>query len=355
VKRRLLIALGLLALLVAYLLLWPTGMDAVAWTPPVLDEERWRPTAFPSKVTRVETEALGPEDVDVDAAGNIFAGVEDGMLRISASGEQQVLAKSWGRPLGVHWDDQGRLLIADAYMGLLRWRPGGRLETLTTECDGKALVFTDDLETTRDGRVWFSDASQRWGQADWKADLLEGHNTGRVCVYDPRDQTTKLVLGGLYFANGIAIDPDEQFLLVNETYRYRVRRVWIAGEKAGQHEVILDNMPGFPDGVSTGTDGIFWVAVPNPRNKIVDGTAGSPWVREVIQRLPGFLQPKPAKTARVMGITGDGDVIFDFFDETGADIRFITSVQERGGRLYLGSLRDRAFGVMDRPAQPSSQ
>lgn len=34
-------------------------------------------------------------------------------------------------------------------------------------------------------------------------------------------------------------------------------------------DVLVDALPGFPDGVDTAPDGFFWVAMPAPRTKIL--------------------------------------------------------------------------------------
>lgn len=53
----------------------------------------------------------------------------------------------------------------------------------------------------------------------------------------------------------------EDFVLVNETYRYRIVRYWLKGPKAGTHEVFIDNLPGFPDNISSNRKGTFWLAL----------------------------------------------------------------------------------------------
>ena len=35
----------------------------------------------------------------------------------------------------------------------------------------------------------------------------------------------------MYFANGVAVSPDQTYLLVNETGAYKITKIWIAGEK----------------------------------------------------------------------------------------------------------------------------
>lgn len=132
---------------------------------------------------------------------------------------------------------------------------------------------------------------------------------GRLVKYDIDTGECSVVLGELFFANGIAVSPDETYVLVNETMRYRVRRVYVRGPRAGQVEVFVNNLPGFPDGISTGADGVFWLAVFAPRNPLLDAAGQKPWRRKAI----------------------------DHFSKT-------TSAEQVGDWLYVGSLQEPQWG-----------
>ncbi len=345
---------GGLGLPLAYLLLAPVPVEPEAWSPVPHDAGAWSSAGeLSGRLHRIELpDGHGPEDIEVDEAGRVYMGLHDGrILRTPAlgAGEAEVFADTGGRPLGLHWDAEGRLLVADAWKGLLRIDEAGAIEVLTTTCGGRELIFTDDLETTTDGRIWFSDATVRYRQPEWKLDIIENRGSGRLCVYDPQTGETMEWLDGLYFGNGVAIDIDEQYLLVNETSRYRVRKVFIDGPRLGEDEILIDDLPGFPDGISAGSDGIYWLAIASPRNPLIDGAGPSPWLRKLMVRLPESVQPAPLLTARVVGIDGEGEVRVDLFDPSGEDMAVVTSIQERDGRLYLGSLVDTAWAWMDRP------
>ena len=356
---RLRVALGLGAVLLGlpllYLLAWPVPVAPVAWEPPA-DAGLTGPFAANHDLADVTVIPVpdgdhGPEDVDVDAQGRIYGGTHHGdILRWTPDGNRvEVFARTGGRPLGLHWAPDGQtLLVADAFAGLLAIDPSGAVRTLATEVGGDSLVFTDDLEVTRAGVVYFSDASQRFDQRVWKQDLLENRDTGRLLSYDLRSGEAAVVLAGLHFANGVALSPAEDFVLVNETSRYRVRRRWLSGPRAGQDEVFLDNLPGFPDGISAGAEGRFWIALASPRNPLVDGAAGLPWLRKVMVRLPAALQPAPERHAHALAVNAQGEVVCSLQDRDG---RFstVTSVQEHDGWLYLGSLTEPALARLPLP------
>jgi sugar lactone lactonase YvrE len=106
--------------------------------------------------------------------------------------------------------------------------------------------LSNDLDVAADGTIYFTDASSKFSLTELRADLLEHQPNGRLLSYDPTTKQTRVLLRNLYFANGVAVSPDQSFVLINDTGTYSVRRYWLKGEKAGQSDVFIDNLPGFP-------------------------------------------------------------------------------------------------------------
>lgn len=349
--------LGILAplLLVAvYLLFWPTPIDPVVWHPPPAPalEGVYAPNTVLSMVEFIG-EGVGPkpEDVAIDLEGRIYGGYEDGrIMRFPAGGEgaPEVFADTGGRPLGLHFDHRGDLIVADAIKGLLAITPDGAIHVLSTEARGVPFKFTDDVDVAANGTIYFSDASHKFGPEDYLADLIEHRPNGRLLAYNPFDERTELVMDNLYFANGVAVDPHQEFVLVVETGAYRVMRYWLLGPKAGEAEIFIDNLPGYPDGVSAGSDGIFWVPLAYPRDPQLDALMSRPFLRNVVMRLPAFVQPMPPRYGFVLGLNRDGEVIHNLQDPTGRYAP-ITSVEEHDGYLYLGSIEMHAIGRIPKP------
>ena len=179
-----------------------------------------------------------------------------------------------GRPLGIDFDAQGNLIVADGIKGLLRIDSAGQnAEVLSTSAEGVPFAFTDDVDVAADGKIYFSDASSKFSVKKWGAiygsflAILEHSGDGRLLEYDPATGVTRVLLKGLTFANGVAIAHDQSFLLLTETGNYRIHRYYLRGPKKGQSEIFMDNLPGFPDNISTGGDGRFWVSLFAPRSK----------------------------------------------------------------------------------------
>jgi hypothetical protein len=55
------------------------------------------------------------------------------------------------------------------------------------------------------------------------------------------------MLTGLHFANGVALAADESFVAVAETGAYRLTRLWLSSPDPGRSDMLVDNLPGFPD------------------------------------------------------------------------------------------------------------
>lgn len=353
------VVIALVALMVLpalYLLFWPTGMDPVAWKvkPAPALEGRY---AVNNRLADVQWLAQGaghgPEDVDIDAEGRIYAGYHDGrILRFSATGEEQELfADTEGRPLGLDFAPDGSLVVADAIKGLLAIRKDGTIRVLSTEADGLPYAFTDDLDVASDGSIYFSDASSKWEYGEHIQDILEHGGHGRLLRYQPIAGVAEVLMDDLQFANGVALAKDESYVLVNETGSYRVLRYWLKGDRAGESEVFIDNLPGIPDGISTGED-FHWLALYAPRVEQIDRASDKPFLRKLAYRLPEFMREEIGHYAMVLALDSKGDVIHNLQDPSPNSYAPITSVEERNGQLYLGSLIRDAIGRIDAPPRP---
>jgi sugar lactone lactonase YvrE len=151
-------------------------------------------------------------------------------------------------------------------------------------------------------------------------------------------------LQNLYFANGVALSSKEDFVLVNETYRYRIVRYWLKGPRAGEHEVFIDNLPGFPDNISSTRRGTFWLALFTVRNPTVDALHPYPFLKAQLAKLPKSLWPKPKPYGLVLALDEEGRITRSLHDPTGQLLREITSAREYRGHLYLGSLHNDRIG-----------
>ncbi len=357
------LGLGLLAfisLVLAYLLFWPVPIDPVAWDAP-------KSTGYTGLFTPnmelagLKTLAIGkhhgPEDLvakQEDGKTILYVTTQSGdILRIDPlNNTHSVFAKTGGVALGIDVDATGNLIVADAHKGLLQIDKTGKIHLLTNKTDaGSPILYADELAIAKDGKIYFSDASTKFGaKASGGSlqgsllELMEHGATGRLLVFTPKDGSTQVLLDHLSFPNGVAMCPDEDCLLFVETGTYSVKKYWLSGEKSGSTETVIDNLPGFPDNLNTGQNGRYWLGLTSPRAEALDNLAQKPFIRKIVQRLPASLRPKAQNYGFVIAIDTDGQVLAQFQDPAGAYPLTTGAIEPGDGWLYISSLSARELG-----------
>ncbi|WP_420135848.1 ABC transporter permease, partial [Rhodopseudomonas sp.] len=239
-----------------------------------------------------------PEDVILDRHDNLYAGSRHGdIMKFYAPdySRMEVFAHIGGQPLGMAFDRNDNLYCCIGGMGLYRIAPDGKVEKATDETnrslwsvnDDSRLRLADDLDIADDGRIFFSEATVRYEMDEWPVDGLEARGNGRIICYDPNTNTTRTVLRGLKFPNGIAIASDGQSILFAETFGCSIKRYWFDGPKSGTVEVVMDNLPGYPDNINLASDGNYWLALVGMRSPALDLAWRMPdFRRRMGKRLP---------------------------------------------------------------------
>jgi len=342
----------------AYLSLWPVSIDPASWDAPV---EAGYVGDYAPNTRLADLELLpigdtyGPEDVayrETEGGFRIYVSGHKGEIIEVNPGTKthKVIANTGGIPLGIEFgipDSKGdaTLYIADAYKGLLSLSPGGTLTLLTNEVDGTPIAYADDLDIGPDGVIYFSDASTKFGaQANGGAlaasllEVMEHRKTGRVLSYDPRDGVTRVVADGFSFSNGVAMAADGQSIFVNETGTYSLHRLYVDGPRKGEREVVLSNLPGFPDNINDLPDGTFILGLVSKRATFLDDNSGNPFLRKLAMRLPAALRPQAESYGLLAHLSKEGDVLSTWQDPSGAYPMATGGIIAPDGFLYVSSL-----------------
>jgi sugar lactone lactonase YvrE len=313
-------------------------IDPVRWTPPPVDPLPDFPSA---ELTVLPVPGNAPEDVVVDADGQIWTGVDDGrIVRISPdSGDTTVVADTGGRPLGLHVARDGRLLICDSPRGLLALDPAsGKLETLVDEVDNRQLRFCSNVTETADGTIYFTESSSAFTYAHYMGAVLEARGRGSLFRRDP-DGTVLTLVPGLYFANGLTLTVDGSALVFAELQARRLSKYWLTGPNAGLVTPLAEHLPGMPDNLSTGADGRIWCAMVTPANPLADKLAkGSPLLRKLIWRMPDRLQPKAETVVWAVAFDPNtGQAVAGLRTEH-PEFGQVTGMVEANAKLWMGCL-----------------
>ncbi|MEL6302666.1 MAG: SMP-30/gluconolactonase/LRE family protein [Pseudomonadota bacterium] len=338
----------------AYLTLWPVAVEPIAWNAP--SDAGYTGDFTPNqRLAGMELVDLGryygPEDADIGPDRLIYAATHGGeILRVQQDGSVSVFAETGGRPLGIEFDATGTLWVADAYRGLLSVSADGTVRLRSDQTsDGSPILYADDVDIAPDGAVYFSDASTRFSAQAMDDtleasvfDLMEHSDNGRVLRYDPNSGETTVFASGLTFANGIAIIGDSIF--VAETGAYRIWRYPLAG---GAGEVIIDNLPGFPDNLNPGPNGTLWFGLASPRNLLIDNLSDSPFLRKVIMRLPSSMRPAPVRYGFVGRVDTEGEVIETLQDPSGKFALTTGAISLPDGRVLITSLTEPSLGILE--------
>lgn len=321
----------------------------------------------------------GPES-GVLHDGWVYTGLASGaVVRVRADAgpgtEAENLLSTGGRPLGLAFDGQGRLLIADGITGLLRATADSNgvwsIEPLVTQVDepeaGDPVRYANAVVFGADGIIYFTDSSRRFAPREWGGtfeasvlDMVEQSCTGRVLAYDSTLKQTHVVMQDLCFANGLAASADGRALFVAESGRFRIWRINPGREGGGplsgtqmqpsaRARVIVDNLPGYPDNLTRGEAGRIWCGLVKPRGAAAEMAHTRPWLRSMMLRLPRMLWPVPRQYSAVFAFDEEGRITANLQDPAGTYPE-TTGVTEAGGRLFVQSLAADRLGWVERRA-----
>jgi len=339
---------------IVYMVSWPVPVAPEAWDAP---ENPGYTGVFAQNDRLSDLDYLdiggrsGPEDVAIGPDGLLYIATHDGEIlrRPQSGGTPEVFALTEGRPLGLEFAPNGDLYVADAYRGLLVVDRLGAVRLLANEAGGKPVLYADDVDVAADGTVYFTDASTRFGARASGGtlpasvlDLVEHSNNGRVLRYDPATEQTTVFANSLTFPNGIAVGQDGAIYVV-ETGTYSI---WRYQPDGTGRELVIGNLPGFPDNINDAPDGTFWVGLVSPRNPVMDRLDDKPGLRRAVMRLPKSMKPAPTRYGFVFRMDARGTVTETLQDPAGTYALTTGAVVGEDGSIFVSSLTEPRLGVL---------
>jgi adipocyte plasma membrane-associated protein len=134
------------------------------------------------------------------------------------------------------------------------------------------------VTVAKNGDIYFTSSSSEFGMNDGVFSFF-ANPSGRLIHYERKSGKLTVVLDNLWFANGVALSPDEDFVIVAETHGSRIQKFYLKGEKKGQVEPFVEGLPGVPDNITPDQDGL-WVAL------AVSADPANPMLPQSLARLP---------------------------------------------------------------------
>lgn len=224
----------------------------------------------------------------------------------------------------------------------------------------RKIAVCDNLEVSEDGRrIYFSEP---FAYPDATADdaideAIALAPNGRLWRHDLDTGSTRLIAEGFHFINGVLYDPHpaqtrEESVIVTQTSLFRVTRFFINGPKAGHFEVVIDALPGMPDGMDRDTAGRIWLAMFTDRSPLLTWAHENAWIKPLLMRLPTALLLSQTKRTGVIVLSPDGSkpLYSAFYD--GSDLSSIASAIPAASGIYLANV---ALDSPDRARKQSMQ
>jgi len=216
-------------------------------------------------------------------------------------------------------------------------------------------MFCNDLDISRDGkRIYFSEpfayeGASMGGGAVGEAIAL-GRN-GKLWCLNFADRTIDLVAEGYSFVDGVLLehekdnrDDKENSVLITETIKFRIMRLYLTGKRAGQDEVVWKDLPGMPDGLDRDTKGRIWIGLLKKRSGLVNFIHKHPWIKPLFLRLPESWVPA-GKSTGIMALSSDASQVLYFTPHDGKAINDISVVVPGKERIYLPRFDRRSHGL----------
>lgn len=381
VDRTLKIIAGMILLLAIYVFKIEPLTDPIAVnlpSPPELEPN----TALAKLEKEYRGTFQGPESFAFDKNGVLYSGLADGrIVRVSTTDSEPFQPETviftgnpqkalpfpcgkpnteriCGRPLGMKFNQEGKLIVADAYFGLLQvdvekqtqkslskrpTRPKKKKRKNRSAEDIRAFGFTNDLDISAKGYVYFTDSDRKFPRAYSLLSWIEGRPTGRLMVYNPKEKKTKVLLSDLYFPNGIVVASDASYVLFAETTMARIRKLHLKGPSKGTVEIFADNLPCMPDNLHWGEDPDnlrLYVGCPIGRPNLLDRFGAYPDIRQLLSKIiplnwwASWIGPS---SGLVLIFDDSGKMITSLQDPKGKHAFHVSSAVPYKGYLYVGS------------------
>jgi sugar lactone lactonase YvrE len=220
------------------------------------------------------------------------------------------------------------------------------------ESNSRLLAICNDAGVSADGkRVYFTesyvvDGATMGGPAAIGTIIMLG-NTGNLWMYDAEDQTVGLVGHGYAFTDGILMEGDgkgpEESVLLTDNVRFELHRVHVAGDRAGESEVLWKDLPGLADGMRRDSKGRIWVTFIAERGPQLTWAHANPEVKPFLMKHPQLISIAP--TNSLLLLSPDASTPLWFTSHYQTRVNGIAALTPGKAGLYLANFSDKTPGL----------
>jgi len=308
----------------------------------------------------------GPESMVWDNAGNMYTGISDGTIRRidattgaisiyaysvpSLSSQDRALCGTavtfeplCGRPLGLFFDRAENLWVADAYKGILkipRTNPSST-QVIVNSYNGIAFKMLNSLYLTNDeSTLYFTDSTQVYPRYSFVNIVVSNSPDGRLFKLNLRTNVLTVEIDDMRFANGIAVGPNEEFLLINECSARSIRKYYLKGRRAGSNEVLVEDIGGYNDNIRPDGLGNFYVGLfsytSEEMSAILDYSKLQALTLQFIPQVNTLSLITPS--GLIKKIDSRGRVLEVIKSESPSVLSYVAEAEVHDGYIYIGSV-----------------
>jgi len=340
----------IIVLIVVILTINGCSLQPLAWKPPVKPDltGKLSENELLSATEWIHLDGwYGPEDIAFDNQGNLYTGVHVGkmdfsdgrIIKIDTKGNISEFANTGSWVIGLQFDENENLIACDPSRGLISVNRNGVITILASEDEnGNHFLLPNDVDIASNSIIYFSNTSSKvpFGRIGVLKIVLEMRPDGGLYSYNPKTKEVKTLIDGSFFANGVAVSQNDDFVLLVELTKYRILRHWLKGAKKGQTDIFIDNLPGLPNGISRRKDGSFWLGFTTRRDDLLDKIHPKPFLKKLVYALPLWMQPEIEAFGMIMHLSEKGEILKTYYDTSGKYVSEASSIEEHNGYIYIG-------------------
>jgi gluconolactonase len=211
---------------------------------------------------------LNSEGIVVDRDGFVYgAGWAGNVYRVDPDGKVEEFATlpSGSVPNGIALDRNNDLIVCDVgHSAVLRVTQDGKSSVIADGSNYAGMTTPNFATFDAEGNLYVSNTLgiTLAEVLSVRPDMQSQTPTGSV-LRIRKSGKVDLVAANIHWANGLAIDPDEEAVFVLETNRNDCLRIPIRADGThGRPEVYSNGFPACPDGMAFAADGSLVVTLP---------------------------------------------------------------------------------------------